>query len=76
MKSLATCVAALLFATQNYGSSYLMAEPSYQTAPISSLNWTTDYQAALKQGAQENKTILLFFTGSDWCTWIRKRLSI
>lgn len=31
--------------------------------------WTTNYQAALAQAQRENKAVLLFFTGSDWCTW-------
>ncbi|MDX1680668.1 MAG: thioredoxin family protein [Akkermansiaceae bacterium] len=29
--------------------------------------WTTDYEAALKQAKEEDKSILLEFTGSDWC---------
>jgi len=30
-------------------------------------NWTTDYKAALAQAKQQNKLVLLDFTGSDWC---------
>lgn len=33
------------------------------------LNWLTDYKAAVKIAKKENKTILLNFTGSDWCKW-------
>ncbi len=29
--------------------------------------WTTDYKAALAQAKQQNKLVLLDFTGSDWC---------
>lgn len=29
--------------------------------------WLTDLEAAKKQAAQENKAILVDFTGSDWC---------
>ena len=29
--------------------------------------WTTDYTAALARAKQENKPVLLDFTGSDWC---------
>lgn len=31
--------------------------------------WLTDYKKAEKQAAAENKTLLLDFTGSDWCGW-------
>lgn len=34
--------------------------------------WTTDYPAALKKAAKENKLVLLDFTGSDWCPWCMK----
>jgi len=33
------------------------------------LAWLTDFEAAKKQAAEENKPILMFFTGSDWCIW-------
>ena len=29
--------------------------------------WTADYEAALAQAKKENKSVLLEFTGSDWC---------
>ena len=29
--------------------------------------WQTNYDAALKQAAKENKSVLLDFTGSAWC---------
>jgi len=29
--------------------------------------WLTNYQQALAQAAKENKSVLLDFTGSDWC---------
>lgn len=31
--------------------------------------WMTDYDAALKKAKAENKSVLLDFTGSDWCGW-------
>lgn len=34
--------------------------------------WGTDYDAALEQAAQEGKTVLVLFTGSDWCSWCIK----
>ncbi len=30
-------------------------------------NWTIDYEAALTLAKQDGKTVLLDFTGSDWC---------
>ncbi len=32
-----------------------------------SAGWTSDFEAARKQAAAENKNLLLDFTGSDWC---------
>jgi thioredoxin-related protein len=29
--------------------------------------WFTDYNAALKKAQAENKSVLINFTGSDWC---------
>lgn len=34
--------------------------------------WTHDYEAAKTQAAEENKDLLLDFTGSDWCGWCIK----
>jgi protein disulfide-isomerase len=34
-------------------------------------HWTTDYKAALTQAQQENKLVLLDFTGSDWCGYCK-----
>jgi protein disulfide-isomerase len=34
--------------------------------------WLADYDAALAQAKQENKRILVNFTGSDWCGWCIK----
>jgi protein disulfide-isomerase len=34
--------------------------------------WLTDYAAASKKAAAENKPMLLDFTGSDWCGWCIK----
>ncbi|MEO7597763.1 MAG: thioredoxin family protein [Opitutus sp.] len=37
-----------------------------------SATWTTDYQAALAQAKTQNRHVMLFFTGSDWCGWCKK----
>ena len=31
--------------------------------------WLTDFETAKRQAQQENKMILMDFTGSDWCGW-------
>ncbi|GBD87927.1 disulfide bond reductase DsbH precursor [bacterium BMS3Abin03] len=36
------------------------------------LNWTTDLGKALQLAKQENKAVLVNFTGSDWCKWCFK----
>lgn len=36
------------------------------------LDWTTDVPAAVAKAKAENKTVLLDFTGSDWCGWCIK----
>jgi len=33
----------------------------------SQLNWISDFETAKKIAKEENKPILIFFTGSDWC---------
>ena len=29
--------------------------------------WKTDYEVALTQAKKEHKTVMLYFSGSDWC---------
>ena len=36
------------------------------------VEWLTDAQAARDKARQENKFVLLDFTGSDWCGWCMK----
>ena len=42
------------------------------TAGAQQLEWFTDAQVALDRAKQENKEVLLDFTGSDWCGWCMK----
>lgn len=44
------------------------SSPMFMDASI----WSTDYQSALQQAQRENKALLLFFTGSNWCTWCNR----
>lgn len=32
-------------------------------------SWLTDFEAAKAQAAEEGKTVMINFTGSDWCGW-------
>jgi thioredoxin-related protein len=34
-------------------------------------DWGTDYKAALAQAKDQNKLVLLHFTGSDWCPYCK-----
>ncbi len=34
--------------------------------------WETDFELAKKRAKEENKSILIDFTGSDWCGWCIK----
>jgi protein disulfide-isomerase len=43
-----------------------------QTARSQSAEWLTDAAAAQSKARQENKLVLLDFTGSDWCSWCIK----
>jgi len=36
------------------------------------LSWSTDFSKALAQARADDKTVLLDFTGSDWCPWCIK----
>lgn len=36
------------------------------------IEWMTSYDEALHQAKETTKPIVLFFTGSDWCTWCHK----
>lgn len=41
-------------------------------AMASESGWLHDYEAAKKQAKEENKPILINFTGTDWCGWCIK----
>ena len=36
------------------------------------ITWHTDANAALQLAIKENKKVMFFFTGSDWCGWCIK----
>jgi thioredoxin-related protein len=37
--------------------------------PVTRPEWMTDFEAARKRAAAENKDLFLNFSGSDWCGW-------
>lgn len=39
---------------------------------VKQIIWKKHYSAALKQAKEENKNLLLYFSGSDWCGWCIK----
>ena len=49
-------------------SCQLQAMNTYQ----SSIRWLNNYDQALQMSQASSKPILLFFTGSDWCSWCKK----
>lgn len=42
------------------------------TGSSDSLDWHTNLEEAIQIGQKENKSILVNFTGSDWCQWCKK----
>jgi protein disulfide-isomerase len=36
------------------------------------INWSTNYSASRQHAMTEDKPMLLYFTGSDWCPWCKK----
>ncbi len=41
---------------------------SLQAQEIEELNWINNFEKAKEIASKENKPILIFFTGSDWCS--------
>jgi len=36
------------------------------------LTWETDYEKAIKMATEQNKVVLINFSGSDWCGWCKR----
>jgi thioredoxin-related protein len=43
-----------------------------QTLRSENVEWFTDAEAAQAKAKEENKLVLLDFTGSDWCIWCQR----
>lgn len=53
--------------------STLQAAPAQNgTNQQGGINWFTDYSQATAAAKKQNKPMILFFTGSDWCGWCKK----
>ncbi len=46
--------------------------PAFISADDGDLNWYTSMDEAQAAAQKEDKPMLLFFTGSDWCPWCVK----
>lgn len=55
----------ILFSTLLFISSSLFSQ-------VEKLTWHTDLVKAIEISTKENKPLMLFFTGSDWCGWCIK----
>lgn len=51
---------------------FLTALITSYTSAQERLTWHTDVNEALEIALKENKKVMLFFTGSDWCGWCIK----
>lgn len=51
-------------------SGMVFADQSPATVPT--ISWSTNYQQSLSETKNGNKAVVLFFTGSDWCSWCSK----
>ncbi|MEA4862406.1 MAG: thioredoxin family protein [Victivallaceae bacterium] len=58
---------ALVAATRERLAAELADPPEPAEVP-----WVTDFTAAQKRAAAENKKLFVLFTGSDWCPWCIK----
>lgn len=56
--------------TSQWSSSQNSMPPQNQAQ--ARIMWYTNYNQALSVAKRENRPLLLFFTGSDWCGWCKK----
>ena len=55
-----------------FGTLLLFSLNIYAQENQSSLDWNTNLVAAVDKSIAEDKPLLLFFTGSDWCGWCKR----
>ena len=53
-----------------------LANADFNSPPSSSFQpaipWVSDYQAGIAEAQKGQKALVLFFTGSDWCSWCHR----
>ena len=54
------------------GLAVAMGLLAFQAAVLAAPVWVTDLPAAQAQAKKDNKLVLMYFTGSDWCGWCKK----
>jgi protein disulfide-isomerase len=52
-----------------FSVSFVLTSALLPVAASAAANWLTDLPKAQAQAKAENKTVLIDFTGSDWCGW-------
>lgn len=72
MKILLTSLLAI-FLLHNSTSTLVAQQPSFKShaADLSTLSWVSSYDEALAQAKESNQSVVLLFTGSDWCHWCK-----
>jgi protein disulfide-isomerase len=60
----------ILFIPFLFFFSVIFADEDVTSSP--SITWEENYEQAVKTAYKEEKPILLYFSGSDWCRWCKK----
>ena len=63
-KIILSLIICLFVVTDNFGQEDVVIEESIEQI---NLNWETSFKRALKKAKKQNKPVLIYFTGSDWC---------
>lgn len=50
----------------------LLLLAGFSTNKCESVQWQTNFEEAMNAARVQNKPVVLFFTGSDWCVWCKK----
>ncbi len=72
MKGFGFYISVLTIALLTGGCFEQIPEPQTVAIEHGEAIWQTDFNAAQKQAAAENKHVLVDFSGSDWCGWCIK----
>ncbi len=56
---------------KKYGWVCVLVLAGWMTSAFA-FEWQTDAEKALKTAKEENKVLLYYFTGSDWCGWCKR----